>query len=91
MYYYNQIYNKYNERHLQHEGYHMKHFLYYLRGIFACKWIEEYNSLPPMPFIKLVDATVDDYEIKSIRNNHGGGGEAAFVWQDCWHHKEDRR
>jgi len=65
MYYYNQIYNKYNERYLQHEGYHMKYFLYYLRGILACKWIEKYNSLPPMPFNELVDATVDDYEIKA--------------------------
>ena len=63
MYHYNHIYNKHNERYLQHEGYHMKRFLYYLRGILACKWIEEKKSLPPVPFKELLNATVDDKQI----------------------------
>lgn len=65
MYHYNHIYNKYNERYVQKESCNMKHFLYYLRGILACKWIEKMNSLPPVVFKELLDATVDDKEIKS--------------------------
>ena len=64
MYHYNHIYNKHNERYLQKEGYPMKRFLYYLRGILACKWIEKNNSLPPVRFKELLDATVDDMKIK---------------------------
>lgn len=60
MYHYNHIYNKNNERYLQQEGYPAKRFLYYLRGILACKWIENNKSLPPVPFKQLVDATVKD-------------------------------
>lgn len=60
MYHYNHIYNKHNERYLQHEGYPAKRFLYYLRGVLACKWIENNKSLPPVPFKQLVDATVTD-------------------------------
>ncbi len=65
MYHYNHIYNKHNERYLQQEGYPMKRFLYYLRGILACKWIEQKMSLPPIPFKELMDATVEDEAIKS--------------------------
>ena len=65
MYHYNSIYNKHNERYVQRGDASMKHFLYYLRGILACKWIENKLSLPPVPFNELVDATVDDSKIKS--------------------------
>lgn len=60
MYHYNHMYNKHNERYLQHEGYPAKRFLYYLRGVLACKWIEDNKSLPPVPFKQLVDAIVKD-------------------------------
>lgn len=60
MYHYNHMYNKHNERFLQQEGYPAKRFLYYLRGILACKWIENNMSLPPVRFTQLVDATVKD-------------------------------
>lgn len=66
MYHYNHVYNKHNERYLQHEGYPMKRFLYYLRGILACKWIESHQSLPPVPFNELLDATVEDRQIRSL-------------------------
>ena len=66
MYHYNHMYNKHNERYLQQEGYPMKRFLYYLRGVLACKWIEDHQTLPPVPFKELVDATVDDNEIKLL-------------------------
>ncbi len=63
MYHYNHIYNKHNERYLQQEGYPMKRFLYYLRGILACKWIEQKMTFPPIPFMELVDGTVEDEAI----------------------------
>lgn len=63
MYHYHHVYNKHNERYLQKEGYPMKRFLYYLRGILACKWIEMHKTLPPVPFRELVEATVKDRTI----------------------------
>lgn len=60
MYHYNHIYSKHNEPYLQNEEYPMKPFFYYLRGILACKWIEMYKTLPPVPFDELVNATVED-------------------------------
>ena len=38
----------------------MKRFLYYLRGVLACKWIATNRSLPPVAFDRLVAATVED-------------------------------
>ena len=60
MYHYNHIYIKHDERYLQKQGYPMKRFLYYLRGILACKWIESNKSLPPVAFKELLD----DYVVK---------------------------
>ena len=65
MYHYNHLYNKTNERFLQKEGYPMKRFLYYLRGVLACKWIEANHSMPPVVFKELLDATVDDEKVKA--------------------------
>lgn len=64
IYHYNHVYNKHNERYLQREDCSMKRFLYYLRGVLACKWIEERLSLPPVRFMQLVDAIVDDVSIR---------------------------
>lgn len=64
MYHYNHIYIKHDERYLQKQGYPMKRFLYYLRGILACKWIESNKSLPPVAFKELLDATVEDKAVK---------------------------
>ena len=77
MYHYNHIYVKHDERYLQKEGYPMKRFLYYLRGVLACKWIENYQTLPPVPFEELVTATVGDVEMrimidKLVRLKKGG-------------------
>ena len=66
MYHYNHVYNKHNERYLQKEGYPMKRFLYYLRGILACKWIENNQTLPPIPFEELVSATVDEVDMRAM-------------------------
>ena len=64
MYHYNRIYNKHNERYLQQENCSMKRFLYFLRGILACKWIEVNNSMPPIKFHDLLDMTVEDRILK---------------------------
>lgn len=64
MYHYNRIYNKHNERYLQQEGYHMKRFLYYLRGVLACQWIEKNKSIPPVSFKELYESMVTDAHIK---------------------------
>ena len=65
MYHYNHIYIKHDERYLQKQGYPMKRFLYYLRGVLACKWIESNKSLPPVAFKELLDATVEDKAIRA--------------------------
>lgn len=64
MYHYNHIYNKQNARYNSEEGFTMKRFLYYLRGILACKWIHEKKRIPPVNFLTLVEATVPEYDIK---------------------------
>ena len=65
MYHYHRIYVKHDERYLQQNGFPMKRFLYYLRGVLACKWVEEKMSLPPVPFTELLEATVDNKEIRN--------------------------
>ena len=65
MYHYNRIYNKHNERYLQQENFNVKRFLYYLRGVLACRWIEKNKSLPPVRFQELVDAMVTEKAIKT--------------------------
>ena len=64
MYHYNRIYNKHNERYLQKNEAHIKRFLYYLRGVLACRWIETYKTLPPVRFQELLEATVFEDSIK---------------------------
>ena len=64
MYHYQRIYVKHDERYLQKQGYPMKRFMYYLRGILACQWIEKYKTLPPVAFQQLYDDIVEDQKIK---------------------------
>ena len=64
MYHYQQIYVKHDERYLQKQGYPIKRFMYYLRGLLACQWIERYNTMPPVSFQQLYDDVVEDQKIK---------------------------
>lgn len=50
----------------------MKPFLYYLRGLLACQWIERYHTAPLVPFDQLVDAVVDDKTVKDGINRYVG-------------------
>ena len=65
MYHYNRIYNKHNERYLQQADCNMKRFLYYLRGILACQWIERYKTLPPVRFQELYRSIVEDSRLQA--------------------------
>lgn len=65
MYHYNHIYSGHDEKYLQKEDCSMKRFLYYLRGVLACRWIEQNESLPPVAFDELVAAVVNEDSIKA--------------------------
>lgn len=43
----------------------MKYFLYFIRMLLACRWIEEKKTPPPVPFMELMQATVADESIKT--------------------------
>ena len=43
----------------------MKYFLYFIRVLLACRWIEERKTPPPVPFMELIQATVADNSIKT--------------------------
>lgn len=64
MYHYGSIYIKHDKRYLQNAVYPLKRFLYYLRGILACRWIEERQTMPPVLFSDLVKATVREESIR---------------------------
>lgn len=64
MYHYQRIYVKHDERYLQKQGYPMKRFMYYLRGVLACQWIEKYQTIPPVSFQQLYEDIVEDQKIK---------------------------
>ena len=64
MYHYGSIYIKHDKRYLQNAAYPLKRFLYYLRGILACRWVEERQSMPPVLFIDLVNGTVKEEAIR---------------------------
>ena len=68
MYHYGSIYIKQDRRYLQNTAYPLKRFLYYLRGILACRWVEERRSMPPVLFIDLVNGTVKEEDIRQKIN-----------------------
>ncbi|MMZ58794.1 putative nucleotidyltransferase [compost metagenome] len=50
---------------LQGEQVKLKKYLYVLRPLLACAWIERYNTLPPIDFEQLVSALVpEDSELR---------------------------
>lgn len=64
IYHYGSIYIKHDKRYLQNAAYPLKRFLYYLRGILACRWVEERQSMPPVLFVDLVNGTVKEETIR---------------------------
>lgn len=66
MYHFLSIAMKHDEKYLSKKGYTLKRFLYFLRGLLACEYIEAQKTHPPVAFEKLVDATVRDQSIKRL-------------------------
>ena len=64
MYHFLSIAKNHDEKYLSKNGYTLKRFLYFLRGLLACEYIEAQKTHPPVAFEKLVDATVTDQSIK---------------------------
>ena len=64
MHHYLSIARGHNEKYLQRGGFTLKRFLYYLRGLLACIWIEQRLCTPPVRFTALVEATVSDPAIR---------------------------
>lgn len=64
LYHFYNIAKKHDEVYLSKNGYTLKRFLYYLRGLLACRYILKNSKHPPVLFDMLVEATVPELEIK---------------------------
>jgi uncharacterized protein len=65
MYHYlNMAKGNYRE-YLQGDFVKIKKYFYVLRPIFACEWIERYNTMPPMSFDELVETILPKGELES--------------------------
>lgn len=64
MFHYNHTYKKHYDSYMEDYGLPLKRFMYYLRGVLVCKWLEQHKSVPPVLFEELVNATVDNGTIK---------------------------
>lgn len=96
MFHYNHIYKKHNDRYIKDYGLSLKRFLYYLRGILVCKWLADKGTIPPVRFTELVDATVEEpdmkakiahlLELKKKSNEHNlePVDEELFTWAEKW-------
>ena len=96
MFHYNHIYKKHSDRYIRDYGLPLKRFLYYLRGILVCKWLSQKATMPPVRFKELVDATVEEpdmkakiahlLELKKRSNEHNlePVDEQLFAWAQEW-------
>ena len=96
MFHYNHIYKKHNDRYIKDYGLPLTRFLYYLRGILVCKWLSDKGTIPPVRFTELVNATVEDtdmkariahlLELKKRSNEHNlePVDEQLFAWAQEW-------
>ncbi|CAM3276511.1 nucleotidyltransferase domain-containing protein [Filibacter tadaridae] len=62
--YLNMAKNNYRE-YLQGTEVKIKKYFYVLRPVLACKWIEEYQTVPPISFHELVQTMVPEGELKN--------------------------
>ena len=61
MYHFYSISVKHNQRYLDKEV-TLKRFIYYMRGLLSCRWVEQNGSHPPVNVDELIDATITDNE-----------------------------
>lgn len=59
MYHFYSISVKHNQRYLDKEV-TLKRFIYYMRGLLSCRWIEKNGNHPPVNVDELIDATIQD-------------------------------
>ena len=64
MYHFFNIAKRHDERYLRRNGCTLKKFLYFLRGLLACEYIEKQQKHPPVDFSQLVDITVSDAALR---------------------------
>lgn len=64
MYHFFNIAKRHDEGYLWRNGCTLKRFLYFLRGLLACEYIEKHQQHPPVDFRELVDSTVADENLK---------------------------
>ena len=65
MYHFRSISVKHNDRYLQ-EKVTLKRFIYYMRGFLAYTWIEKNYCHPPVMIDDLIDAVIEDNEIRAM-------------------------
>ena len=56
------------KEYLQTDMVRVKKYFYVLRPILACRWIEKYNTMPPMEFQKMLESEVPEGELKAEIN-----------------------
>lgn len=59
MYHFYSISVKHNQRYLDKEV-TLKRFIYYMRGLLSCRWIEQNGNHPPVNMDELIDAAITD-------------------------------
>lgn len=59
MYHFYSISVKHNQRYLDKEV-TLKRFIYYMRGLLSCRWVEQRGCHPPVNVDELIDATITD-------------------------------
>ncbi len=69
MYHFFNIAKRHDEAYLRRNGCMLKKFLYFLRGLLACEYIEQYQQHPPVDFRELVDLTISDGNLKGAVNS----------------------
>jgi predicted nucleotidyltransferase len=52
---------KHNQRYLDKEV-TLKRFIYYMRGLLSCRWVEQNSCHPPVNVDELIDVTITDNE-----------------------------
>ena len=62
MYHFYSMCVKHNDRYLQKEI-ALKRFIYYMRGLLACRWVEMNGTHPSVNLDELIDATIMDNEL----------------------------
>lgn len=69
MYHFYSISVKHNQRYLDKEV-TLKRFIYYMRGLLSCRWVEKHGCHPPVNMDELIDVTITDNENVKEKAHH---------------------